>query len=207
MILKAKHHFIIYPMFKWLTMFLLKKRFSQVQIMGDYEVTKRPVLVIANHISWWDGFWIMYLNLKMLHRRFHFMMLAEQLKKHWYFQFSGAYSVKKGSRSVIESLNYTNELLKDPGNMVFMFPQGEIKSIYNDHIKFERGIQRVIRKSSDDVQVVFVANLVDYFSNPKPGLFMYIQTYSAKKIKLNDLEMEYGLFYQKSLKTQKSKCS
>ena len=81
-------------------------------IKGAFSYSGNPVLAIANHISWWDGFCLMHLNLKVLNRKFNFMMLEVQLKKHWYFQYSRAYSVKKKSQSVISSIAYTAELLQ-----------------------------------------------------------------------------------------------
>ena len=205
--IQAKHHAVIYPIFRLLTRYLMNHKFHSVHVEGDFEDTGKPVLVIANHVSWWDGFWILYLNIKVLRRRFHFMMLEEQLKKHWYFQYIGGYSVKKKTRSIVESIGYTIELLRDNGNMVFMFPQGEITSMHNHDIKFEKGAQRIVDGSSDDVQVLFMANFIDYFSDPKPNVFMYLQKFPAQGLKKNQLEFHYNKFYQQALNTQKIKVS
>lgn len=205
--IKAKHHIVIYPIFKGLTRFLLRKKFNSTNIEGNFCDNGSAVLVIANHISWWDGFWLMHLNLKILHRRFHFMMLEGQLKKHWYFQYSGAYSVRKNSRSIIESLMYTSDILKNSENMVFMFPQGEIKSLYNNSIRFEKGVKKIIEQCADDVQVLFVANLVDYFSDSKPNLYMYLKSHTVKQLKEKAVESEYNTFYNNALIHQKTKTS
>ena len=205
--IQAKHHAVIYPIFRLLTQYLMNHKFHSVHVEGDFEDTGKPVLVIANHVSWWDGFWILHLNMRVIHRRFHFMMLEEQLKKHWYFQYIGGYSVKKKTRSIVESIGYTIELLSDNGNMVFMFPQGEITSMHNHAIVFEKGAQRIVDGSSDDVQVLFMANFIDYFSDPKPNVFMYLQKFPAQGLKKNQLEFHYNKFYQQALNTQKIKVS
>lgn len=205
--IKAKHNIVIYPFFKWLTIFLLKRNFNSITINHDFKDNGQAVLVIANHISWWDGFWMMYLNLKILKRKFHFMMLEEQLKKHWYFQYSGAYSVKKKSRSVLESLSYTRQLLYCKANMVFLFPQGRINSLYNNSIKFEKGVQKIIDQDADNLQVIFVTNLIDYFSNKKPNLTINVKSYLAKDLKGCTTESEYNLFYNSVLNEQKNKYS
>lgn len=205
--IKAKHHFVIYPVFIWLTRLLIKRHFRKIVIEGEFEDNGNPVLVIANHMSWWDGFWIMYLNLKILHRKVYFMMLEERLKKHWYFQFTGGYSVKKKSRSIIESLDYTLELLNNSNNMVFLFPQGEITSLYNTTIDFEKGIQRIIERSSPDLQVIFMVNLPDYFSDSNPSVFIYIKSYPAGYLKNGAAESEFREFYDHALQTQKIKVS
>jgi 1-acyl-sn-glycerol-3-phosphate acyltransferase len=140
MIIKAKHHFVIYPFFKFYAVYKIWRHFDRVFINGDYQEKNLPLLLISNHVSWWDGFWAMYLNMRLLHRKFYFMMLEEQLKKFSFFINTGGYSVKKGNRSIIESINYTIELLTDSKNLVLMFPQGKITSVYDRSIKFEKGI-------------------------------------------------------------------
>lgn len=203
--MKAKHHFIIYPLFRILTRVLIKSNFKNVYVIGDYTDNGRSVLVLANHISWWDGFWIIYLNLKRLHRKFHFMILEQQLRKHWYFQYTGGYSVCKNSRSIIESLDYSNEILMDDRNMLFMFPQGEIHSSYDEVFKFGAGARRIVSRCEDEVNVVFVANMYDYFSDSKPNLYTYIKSFKTKELKDADLEMSYNSFYTDCLREQKAK--
>lgn len=205
--IKAKHHVIIYPLFQWLTRLLLKRNFHSVAIEGEFKDNGHAVFVIANHISWWDGFWIMYLNLKVIRRRVHFMMLEEQLKKHWYFQYTGGYSIKKKTRDIMESLNYTIEILNHKENMVFMFPQGRIQSLYNDAMEFEKGVERILKNTLPDTQVLFVANMVDYFSDPKPNLFIYLKTTPAKILAKFPVEQEYNRFYAQATEIQKAKVS
>jgi 1-acyl-sn-glycerol-3-phosphate acyltransferase len=201
--IRAKHHFFIYPFFELYSLIKIKLNFSEVHILGELNLSNKALLIIANHISWWDGFWIVYLNLKKLHRRFHFMMLREQLEKNWYFKYAGGYSVEKKSRSIIESLEYTAGLLNNPRNMVLMFPQGEINSMQEQEIIFEKGIQRIMEKASGEVQIVFVANMIDYFSTPKPGLYMHIISYSGNLFDKNTLESEYNVFYRSAVNRQK----
>jgi 1-acyl-sn-glycerol-3-phosphate acyltransferase len=164
-------------------------------------------LVIANHVSWWDGFWVQYLNKEVIHRKLCFMMLEDQLRKHWYFRFSGGFSVKKKSRSIFESIHYSIELLEQPKNMVLMFPQGKIHSIYQDTVKFEKGVDRIIKNVSQETQLVFVANLVDYFSDRKPNLYIYIKSLLVKDVLSSTIEVEYNTFYKQVLHTQKTKIS
>lgn len=194
-------------MFKWLTIILLKKYFNSVTIKGEFKDNGSSVLIIANHISWWDGFWIMLLNLKVIKHRFHFMMLEEQLKKHWILQYSGGYSIKKRTRNIIESINYTIEILSHGENMVFLFPQGQIHSIYNNSIAFEKGIERIIKNISPETQVIFVVNMLDYFSDAKPNLFICIKSYLAKEFQQFNVEYEYNNFYTQVIDIQKTKVS
>lgn len=205
--IKAKHHPVIYPLFQRLTTFLIKRHFNAVYIEGEFADKGQSVLVVANHVSWWDGFWVEYLNLKKIGKKFYFMMLKEQLKKHWYFKHTGGYSVKKKSREALESITYTSELLSQPGNLVLLFPQGEIHSIYNNDFHFEKGIARVLKLTPPETTVLFVANLVDYFSDIKPNLSIYQEAFTVKDFEFNSIEDAYNHFYLKALCTQKEKTS
>ena len=46
--IQAKHHAVIYPIFRLLTRYLMNHKFHSVHIEGDFEDTGKPVLVIAN---------------------------------------------------------------------------------------------------------------------------------------------------------------
>jgi hypothetical protein len=98
-------------------------------------------------------------------------------------------------------------LLQQPENVVLMFPQGQIHSLYNDNVHFESGIERIIHKVSPDTQILFTANLVDYLSDSKPNLFIYIKTFTAKNLSKVDIAEEYENFYHQVINTQKVKTS
>ena len=123
------------------------------------------------------------------------MMLEEQLKKHMFFNKTGGYSIKKGSRGIIETIDYTVELLSDKKNLVLLFPQGEIQSLYTQKFRFEKGLGHILKKVKGDVQVLFLANLIDYFSSQKPTLYMYVKEYDKKDFEIENLENEYNRFY------------
>lgn len=200
--LKAKHHFFIYPFFQYYTLWELKRKFHRVEMIGNFEDENKPILLIANHVSWWDGFWAMYLNLKQIKRKFHFMMQEDQLMKYRFFNLTGAFSISKNSREMIESLKYTSDLLVDKQNLVLMYPQGKIYSIYEDNFIFQKGIERILSDKKDKIQLIFSANLVDYFSNSKPSLFVYFQTYKGEYYK-QAIEAGYNDFYKQSINHQK----
>ncbi len=202
MILRAKHNFIIYPFFRWYAGFIIKRYNSTVKIIGEFKDRNLPVLLISNHISWWDGFWAMYINQNVLHRKFHFMMLEEQLRKYWFFNFTGGFSVNKNTKSIVDTLNYTSNLLTDKENMVLIFPQGEIQSLHNQNIQFEKGVERILKNKKNSVQVVFSVNLIDYFSNPKPGIYFHIREYTEEGFDLQSIQENYNKFYAESVHKQ-----
>jgi hypothetical protein len=176
----------------------IHQHFQEVNISGNYQEKNLPVLIISNHLSWWDGIWVMYLNIKLLKRRFHFMMLDDQIKKYRISNLVGGYSVKKRSKSIMESLKYTLELLSDYRNMVLLFPQGKIQSLYTPTIQFENGIDHILKRLNDKAQVLFLVNLVDYMSNTKPSLYMYFQEYSVN-FEPGHAQEAYNSFYKQCM--------
>jgi len=199
MVLKARHHFLIYPFFRFYAGWIIHRHFGLVKLTNEFNDRGLPVLLLANHVSWWDGFFAMYLNVNILRRRFHFMMLEEQLKKFSFFNQTGGYSIRKKSREVVESINYTAELLRDRGNMVLLFPQGKIESIYKTSFQFESGIGRIIDKTDGRIHLLFMANLIDYFSNRKPGLYIYVSEYQDDKLDTESINDAYNLFYTRCI--------
>lgn len=123
-------------------------------------------------------------------------MLEEQLLRHRFLNYTGGFSVSKNSKSVLESLNYCNELLMHPGNMVLIFPQGKIESQHQHQFSFGKGIERIIGSKRDGaLQVLFVSNLVDYFSNRKPTLTINLKEMEGVGLTLAEIETAYNNFH------------
>jgi len=183
---------------------MLHRHFHEINIKGSFTDKNMPVLMIANHFSWWDGFIANYLNNHIFQRRFHIMMLEEQLRERMFLNKAGAYSIKKNSRDVVETLNYTMELLKSSQNLVVMYPQGKFKSLYHYPIDFEKGVSSILEKLNGQVQVVFLAALVDYFSHRKPTLTLGLKEYEPKEVSaLNDIERAYNDHLKNMINQQK----
>lgn len=196
--IKSRHHPLLYPFFEWYGLLLIKLHFRSISIKGNYSKNDLPVLIISNHFSWWDGFFVSTFNIKKIHKKFHVMMLENQLSRCWFFRHSGAYSIRKKSKSIIDSLNYTVELLQKPQNMVALFPQGQFESVYTQPLKFQRGISWILKNLKNDVQLLFVANLTEYFESVRPRLFIYFKEYDYKNKTQTDIENDYNKFYRES---------
>ncbi len=170
----------------------------------DFEIKPgHSLLMLANHVSWWDGFWPLELNRQLFHKRYHVMMLEEELKQRRFMAQGGAFSIDPGSRSIVESLRYATELLENPDNMVLVYPQGRIHSLYQQKIGFEKGIDRILKKTQNPVQIVFAAALVDYFSKPRPTIRYYLETYEGNQLdSLRLLEQAYQAHYRASVEEQ-----
>ncbi len=126
------------------------------------------------------------------------MMLEDQLKKNWFFQHTGAFSVRKNSKGIIQSLTYASELLQNPDNLVTYFPQGQFESINQEKLQFEKGVEWLLKNLKNEVEVIFVANQVDYFESANPYLFIHFETYDFKGKNLQEIEDDFNSFYRTS---------
>lgn len=171
--IKANHTFTGQLISRLFTGYRLDKAFRNIHIVGDTLDDRLPVLMIANHFSWWDGFIQYRLNRHIYKRKLYVMMLEEQLSRHPILRQCGAFSIRKHSREIIESLNYCTKLLEDKNNLVLLFPQGKIESIYTSYFVFEKGLTYIFKHLPNEVQLIFNVNLIDYFSEKKPSLYIY----------------------------------
>ncbi|WP_286833277.1 MULTISPECIES: lysophospholipid acyltransferase family protein [unclassified Proteiniphilum] len=202
--LRSRHHFFIYPFFQHYTRWLLKRHFHQVTVEGTFADRGFPVLLIGNHIGWWDGFWAMYLKLEVVKRKIHFMMQEDQLLRFRFFNYTGAFSVKRNSREALYSLRYASSLLQDKGNMVLIYPQGRLQSLYCKSFHFEKGIERILQGREGMVQLLMSVNMIDYLAHPKPSLTIYLHDYEGQ-FRREALEEAYNRFYSDCLTLQTSR--
>ena len=135
----------------------------------------KSVLLLANHFSWWDGFLMYYINYKLLKKQFHVMVIEDTMQKVIFFKYMGAFSVSKGSREIITSLDYAAELLNDRNNMVLIFPQGELHSNFTDDVKFEKGLSRIVKKAEGKYQTILSVTFVENFEYKKPAANVYLK--------------------------------
>jgi hypothetical protein len=180
---------------------LLKRHFFRIYLLNlvpDFDCQK-PLLLLPNHSSWWDGFFIYLLNKKLLHRKIYLMMLEEQLKQNRFFRFLGAYSIKTDTfKKVRESLQYTLSLLNRKENppLVCIFPQGELLPWYSRPILLKRGFKFILNNIKTEINLCFLGIRIEFLGEQRPEVF--IEFSPVKKIipahpySLLDFESEFN---------------
>lgn len=203
--IKSKHNKLVVGFFDWYIQHILKKDFHEIRYDKDFNFDKnKSVLIIGNHFSWWDGFFTYYLKLNLFQKDFNVMMLEEELQKRILFSYAGVYSVKRKSDTVMESLDYTCELLNNSKNLVLIFPQGKIESMHSEKIQFEKGLTYILNNAKN-FQLIFSCVLTDYFSRRKPIAQIYLKQIDLNKnYTINELENIYNLHYIDSKNQQKN---
>ncbi|MFP4288559.1 MAG: 1-acyl-sn-glycerol-3-phosphate acyltransferase [Bacteroidales bacterium] len=201
--IQANHTSWFQNLFDIYLRYSFKRHFHTIQIEGNIRDKGLPMLLIANHISWWDGFWLLHTNKKKFHRKFHVMMLEEQLKKNRFLSRLGAFSIKRKTRSALDSIHYARQILTSTSNLLLLFPQGEIQSQYKFPFVFEQGWQKILKDIHHPIQIVMVCNVIDYFSHQKPTLFQYLYSPDQNtELTCATIEKMYNNFYQQSISQQ-----
>jgi len=192
----ANHNKFLVRFSKYYTKILIGIFFGKINYLGHFEEKELPVLIISNHFSFYDGFIQILLNFKVFKRRLHFMMIENELIKRAFLTKVGAFSINKGSRSSIKSLQYTVELLQNKENLVLFFPQGELQSVYTQEFNFEKGsLKYILEKKKNEFQLVFNINLINYGAKLRPDLFVYYETHTISAFTdAEDIEREFNRF-------------
>lgn len=174
---------------------LQKIYFRKISVINEVVFPEsQSVLLLQNHFSYYDGYWSMYLCHKVFRRRFHVMMLEEQMAKRMFLTRCGVFSVRKNSRDLIESLNYAAELLQNPGNVVTIYPSGEIISHHHQNFTFQRGFARLAGDKNNHSAIAFAVVLIDHFSFARPEIRIYLENYSGERT-AETIEKAYHSFY------------
>lgn len=160
----------------------------------------KPLLLLANHFGYWDGMLLYYINHRSLKKNFHVMMGSDTAKMINYLKYTGAYTISKNSRQMLESLDFTARLLTNPQNMVLLYPQGKLYSNFVNVIRFQKGVQKIVDKTGGDIQLVFASVFIQYLKHKKPVATVYFKSetinYAGKDV--GQLQQAYQEFYQAS---------
>ena len=146
--LEPRKNWIVFKFFSWYINRIIKSDFQELNFNKISIDQSKSILLIANHFSWWDGFVLFQINRLYFRKKFHVMITQENYQKVWFMKYLGSFSVKKNSRSIIETLEYAGHLLDDPENLVLIFPQGKLYSGHVEQIQFEKGLMNLINVSS-----------------------------------------------------------
>jgi hypothetical protein len=181
---------------------LFKRHFYSLTLLPPLPTfnLEKPLLLLPNHSSWWDGFFIYLLNKKVLHRKAYLMMLEEQLQQNRFFRFLGAYSIKSDTfKGVKHSLQYTINLLnrRDEPLLVCFFPQGELQCWDKRPILFRRGLEFLLKSITREIDLCFLGIRIEFLKEQRPEVFMQfspIREINHSCYSMKDLELEFNPF-------------
>jgi 1-acyl-sn-glycerol-3-phosphate acyltransferase len=175
--IEATHNRLADVVFKRYLNHLFRRHFASLNLIGDapHIPENLPVLILPNHNTWWDGFFVYHLNRIFFQRRLYMMMLEEQLSRYPFFRRIGAYGIIPNKvEDVRKSISYTAKLLEgtDPeGVALCVFPQGELVSWYQQPITYQRGIEVIIRRTKRPVSILPLLMRIEYIEMQYPQVF------------------------------------
>lgn len=105
----------------------------------------RPLVVFANHPSWWDGIAFVLLSQTLLPARLMFVpMAAEALARYAFFRRLGVFGVEQQSpRGAIAFLKQSEALLKAPGHMLWINAPGRFQDVRERPVFIAPGLLRL----------------------------------------------------------------
>lgn len=129
----------------------LTHMFARVRLreMSDPRAAGVPLLGLANHPSWWDGY-LALATARHYHLPRYLMMDEAQLRRYGFFRWAGCFSVDRSdARESARSVAYAAHLLATERQpLVWLFPQAEITPAARRPIEAHGGAAHVLRRAT-----------------------------------------------------------
>ncbi|MCX7737608.1 MAG: lysophospholipid acyltransferase family protein [Candidatus Kapabacteria bacterium] len=154
---------------------ILKKSFKSLNLMGEIPDVKddKQLIILPNHSTWWDGFFVWYLNRIIFRRKFYLMMLESRLEKYNFFTKLGAFSINQTNpKSILETFSYINKILQsDERILLNYYPQGELLPNFIRPIKINPGIIKIIKNYPSELIVLPLGIRIEFLVERFPFVF------------------------------------
>lgn len=190
--IKTDHKYWARVLFNFYIPRLLKSNFQNFHLVNEFpNVPKSDGLIITpNHFSWWDGFFIDFLLQQFSERNIYLLMLEEQLKKYWFFQKVGAFSINpQNPASVKETFVYITEVISDSKNVLLFYPQGEIEDYIKRPLTVKEGLNTILNKSNQSINILPIAFKIKYGNNKKPDVLARLGNLLSSSVVKNNFNL------------------
>ncbi len=156
---------------------LIARRFTGLRIAGLKQLRARasdePLVLYANHSSWWDGLVIFAVGHECRLEQYA-MMEARQLMMYPFHRKLGAFGVvRENAREAMRSIEYAAKLLDKTNRALWIFPQGETQLNDTRPLKMFTGAARIIKRMSV-ASVAPVALRYEFLDDFRPEIFVRV---------------------------------
>lgn len=156
----------------------LRGTFSSVRVVGTEHAVRTlrdgPAVVVANHTAWWDSLVLMWLSNHLLAGSGpsdgFALMDARSLRRFPFFGLLGVFGVELDDpedRAAV--LAYAAGLLREPGDHVWIFPQGAERPV-TEPLHFHRGAAVLAARAG--VPVLPVALRFEHGRHERPEAYV-----------------------------------
>jgi 1-acyl-sn-glycerol-3-phosphate acyltransferase len=150
-----------------------RRNFHSIRVFGDFTNLPTKVILVSNHLSWWDGFLLLYLTEHLLKRTFYVAMLERELSSRKFLRWLGAFSINPESSR--RSVRYIDSLITNPWPLaVALFPQGEIRP--DDPTLFQCRHGLSLLRSPDETAILPLSIKFHYGSYRVPSVYITLGT-------------------------------
>jgi 1-acyl-sn-glycerol-3-phosphate acyltransferase len=106
------------------------------------EAARRPLILAANHVAWWDPFLLVTLD-EALGTEAHALMDAANLDRLRFFSGIGCVPIDPANPRA--GLRAAARLLDQPGRTLWIFPQGRLRPAHLRPLEFRGGVRHLAR--------------------------------------------------------------
>lgn len=199
------------PLFKigfYFISWLVSKRFNKLIINTIDFKADTSYLLLCNHFSFWDGFLATYLVRNSIHKAqgikgLNFMSVKKQMQMNPWLKYTGSFSVEPGKISSGESVAYAAELLSKPGNVLVLYPQGNLESSHVRQIDLQDGINAIIPQIKGNCQIIWSSNLPEYFESLKTSVYFHMLDCGTNQdFDFDELNKKINDFHKEAIQKQ-----
>jgi hypothetical protein len=157
----------------------LRRMFVRLRLRvagDDPRAAGMPLVAVANHPSWWDGYLALLLSRHFGLRRY-LMMEAAQLRRYGFFAWAGCFGIERADpRDVARALAYAANLLRQRDQpLLWMFPQAAIMPSDRRPVAVYGGAAHIVRRAAENdcpVGVLPVAWQLVFRGEQHPEVFI-----------------------------------
>jgi 1-acyl-sn-glycerol-3-phosphate acyltransferase len=136
----------------------IHKTFGNVLIRGleaaRSAAESAPVLVVSNHTSWWDPLVVLHLSQHLLKTDGYALMDAKNLRRLPFFALVGGFGVDLDQPADgAAGIMFAARLLREPGRLVWLFPQGRERPVTERPLGFKPGAAEIARVAKKAVTI------------------------------------------------------
>jgi 1-acyl-sn-glycerol-3-phosphate acyltransferase len=152
---------ILLRMFNWYSRYYLRQHFNSVRISREgitSESSKSPnlpIVIYSNHASWWDPLvWMIIKSEFFPSYRSYMPIDAESLNRYKFFGKIGFFGVEQGTiRGAAYFLRTSHAILREPGNILAITPQGRFSDVRNRPLQFKTGLGHLAHRLSEGLLI------------------------------------------------------
>lgn len=164
--------------------------FTRHHWIGDLPSNHLPVLLISNHLSWWDGIWVWQHNRRFWKRTFAVPVLAKSIRKWQFLTHLGALPLARG-RALHVQCSAIRQACSAPNDLLLFFPEGRIRRAAPGAHFFQKALlERFLQQSP--LQWVMLYQAVVTAESPRAEVFHFLEPISASSVQ--ELEQAYAQF-------------